>query len=323
MTEARRQRWKLLLAFAIVYIVWGSTYLAIRYAVQTIPPLLMAGSRFLVAGAILFTVSLLRTRVRPNLSHWRTAVVVGFLLLFCSNGGVSIAELRVTSGMAALLITIEPMWIVLLNWLRPGGRAPSMREVAGVVIGFAGVALLLSPQIGSVHGNLAGSDLIWYLLIVATTLTWAAGSLYGIDAPMVADRSMGNGMIMLVGGGMMFFTGLATGEATNFHWQAVSAVSIAGWAYLIVFGSLLAFSAYTYLMSNAPPSKASTYAFVNPVIAVLLGWSVAGEPLDARSVVAIVLVVGAVMLITLGRGPDKPRSKERETAAVETIPESA
>lgn len=323
MTEARRQPWKLLLAFAIVYIVWGSTYLAIRYAVQTIPPLLMAGSRFLVAGTILFTVSLWRTRARPSLNHWRTAVVVGFLLLFCGNGGVSIAETRVTSGMAALLITSEPMWIVLLNWFRPGGRAPSTREVAGVVIGFVGVALLLSPQIGSMHGNLAGSNLIWYLLIVATTLAWAAGSLYGIGAPMVADRSLGNGMIMLVGGGMMFFTGLATGEATNFHWQAVSAVSIAGWAYLIVFGSLLAFSAYTYLMSNAPPSKASTYAFVNPVIAVLLGWGIAGEPLDARSVVAIVIVVSAVMLITLGRGPDKPRSTEREGTTAETIPESA
>lgn len=324
MTEARRQRWKLLLAFAIVYIVWGSTYLAIRYAVQTIPPLLMAGSRFLVAGSILFTVSLFRTRARPNLSHWRTAVVVGFLLLFCANGGVSIAEQKVSSSMAALLITSEPMWIVLLSWLRPGGRAPSTREVAGVVIGFVGVALLLSPQIGSLHGNLAGpNNLIWYLLILGTAITWAAGSLYGIDAPMVADRSLGNGMIMLVGGGMMFFTGLATGEATNFHWQAVSAVSIVGWAYLIVFGSLLAFSAYIYLMSNAPPSKASTYAFVNPVIAVLLGWSVAGEPLDGRSVVAIVIVVSAVMLITLGRGPDKPRPIEREGTAVETIPESA
>jgi drug/metabolite transporter (DMT)-like permease len=322
MTEIRAARWKLLLAFAIVYVVWGSTYLAIRYAVQTIPPLLMAGSRFLVAGTILFTVSLFRTRARPTLSHWRTAVVVGFLLLFCGNGGVSTAEQHVTSGMAALLISAEPMWIVLLNWLRPGGRVPSTREIVGVVIGFAGVALLLSPQIGALIGGVARSDLGWYLLIVLTTLTWAAGSLYGIDAPMVADRSLGNGMIMLVGGGMMFVTGLATGEATRFQWHAVSTVSIVGWAYLIVFGSLVAFSAYTYLMSNAPPAKASTYAFVNPVIAVLLGWSVAGEALDARSAVAIPIIVSAVMLITLGRGPDKPASPERQKPDVETVPES-
>jgi drug/metabolite transporter (DMT)-like permease len=322
MTEVRAARWKLLLAFAVVYIVWGSTYLAIRYAVQTIPPLLMAGSRFLVAGTILFTVSLFRTRVRPKLIHWRTAIVLGFLLLFCSNGAVTVAERRVTSGMAALLITSEPMWIVLLNWLRPGGRAPSTREIAGVVIGFAGVALLLSPQMSALHGGLAGSDLGWYLLIVLTTLTWAAGSLYGIGAPMVADRSLGNGMTMLVGGGMMFVTGLATGEATRFQWHTVSTVSIIGWAYLIVFGSLAAFSAYTYLMSNAAPAKASTYAFVNPVVAVLLGWSVAGEPLDVRSAVAIVIIVGAVMMLTLGQTPRRPNATEREEPEAEVVPES-
>jgi drug/metabolite transporter (DMT)-like permease len=322
MTEVRDARWKLLLAFAIVYIVWGSTYLAIRYAVQTIPPLLMAGSRFLVAGTLLFAVSLLRTSVRPKLIHWRTAVVLGFLLLFCSNGAVTVAEQRITSGMAALLITSEPMWIVLLNWLRVGGRAPSTREIAGVVIGFAGVALLLSPQMSALHGSLAGSNLFWYLLIVLTALTWAAGSLYGIGAPMVADRPMGNGMTMLVGGGMMFFSGLATGEARGFQWHAVSAISIAAWAYLIVFGSLAAFSAYTYLMSNATPAKASTYAFVNPVVAVLLGWSVAGEPLDVRSALAIAIIVGAVMMLTLGQPPRRPESTEREEPEPEIVPDT-
>jgi drug/metabolite transporter (DMT)-like permease len=323
MTEVRAARWKLLLAFAIVYIVWGSTYLGIRYAVQTIPPLLMAGSRFLVAGTILFTVSLFRTRVRPKPIHWRTAVVLGFLLLFCSNGGVTIAEQRVASGMAAMLITSEPMWIVLLNWLRPGGHVPSTREIAGVLIGFAGVALLLWPQMRAMQGGLAGSNLVWYLLIVLTALTWAAGSLYGIGAPMVADRSLGNGMTMLVGGGMMFVTGLATGEATRFQWQAVTAISIIAWAYLIVFGSLVAFSAYTYLMSNAPPAKASTYAFVNPVVAVLLGWSVAGEPLEARSAVAIAIIVGAVMMLTLGQHPHRPGAMQSEEQGTEIVPESA
>ena len=322
MTEIRAARWRLLLAFAVVYIVWGSTYLAIRYAAQTIPPLLMAGSRFLVAGTILFTVSLFRTRVRPKSIHWRTAVVLGFLLLFCSNGAVTVAEQRITSGMAALLITSEPMWIVLLNWLRPSGRAPSTREIAGVVIGFAGVALLLSPQMSALHNGLAGSNLLWYLLIVSTALTWAAGSLYGIAAPMVADRPMGNGMTMLVGGGMMFFTGLATGEANGFQWRAVSAISVAAWAYLIVFGSLAAFSAYTYLMSNAAPAKASTYAFVNPVVAVLLGWSVAGEPLDVRSAAAIAIIVGAVMMLTLGKPPRRPESTEREEPEPEIVPDT-
>lgn len=322
MTEVRAARWKLLVAFAIVYVVWGSTYLGIRYAVETIPPLLMAGSRFLVAGAILFTISLFRTRARPKLIHWRTAVVLGFLLLFCSNGGVTIAEQHVASGMTALLITSEPMWIVLLNWLRPGGRAPSSREIAGVLIGFAGVALLLSPQMSSMHGSLAGSNLGWYLLIVVTALTWAAGSLYGIGAPMVADRSLGNGMTMLVGGGMMFVIGLTTGEATGFHWQAVSAISIFAWGYLIVFGSLAAFSAYTYLMSHATPAKASTYAFVNPVVAILLGWSVAGEPLDMRSAVAITIIVGAVMMLTLGQPAHRPGATDREQPEPGIVPDT-
>lgn len=321
MTASGAARWKLLIAFAIVYVVWGSTYLGIRYAVATIPPLLMAGSRFLVAGSILLAVSLIRTRVRPKPIHWRTAVALGFLLLFCSNGGVSVAEQHITSGMAALLITSEPMWIVLVSWLRPGGRAPSRREFAGVLIGFAGVALLLSPQVARFHGNALGSNLGWYLLVVLTALTWAIGSLYGIGAPMVEDRSMGNGMTMLVGGGMMFLTGLATGEGARFQWHSVSAVSIAAWAYLIVFGSLAAFSAYTYLMSNTTPAKASTYAFVNPVVAVLLGWSVAGEPLDARSGVAIAIIVGAVMMLTLGRGPSKPDATDCEVPDAEIMPE--
>jgi len=295
-------RWQLLLAFGTVYLVWGSTYLGIRYAVTTIPPLLMAGSRFLVAGAILYGISLRRTGIRPKLIHWRTALIIGFLLLLCGNGGVTTAEQVLSSGMAALLVASEPLWIVILNWLRPGGRAPSAREMAGVLLGFGGVALLLAPQFSAHGGGLAGRAPLWAsLLIIGGALAWAAGSLYGIDAPVVQDQPMANGMTMLVGGALQLSAGLGMGEAAQLDFHRISMTSLLAWAYLVLFGSLLAFSAYTFLMRNATPAKASTYAFVNPTVAVLLGWGVAGEQLDGRSAIAIVIIVGAVMLLTLER----------------------
>jgi drug/metabolite transporter (DMT)-like permease len=321
MTKLKPARWQLILAFAIVYLVWGSTYLGIRYAIETIPPLLMAGSRFLFAGTILFVISLWRTKERPKLIHWRTAAIIGFLLLFCGNGGVTIAEQRVASGMAALLITSEPLYIVLLNWLRPRGTRPTKHEIFGVVLGFGGVALLLAPQLNG--AVVAGSNLWGSLLILFAALAWAIGSLYGIRAPSVKDRPMGNGMIMLVGGSLMLLAGFAGGEGAQIHVQQISATSIAAWAYLSLFGSLAAFSAFVFLMQNTTPTKASTYAFVNPIVAVLLGWSIAGEPLDARSLIAIVIIVGAVMLITIfNPKPIAGQTKPAEDVFPEVLAES-
>jgi drug/metabolite transporter (DMT)-like permease len=298
MTEVRNSNWRLILAFATVYLVWGSTYLGIRLAIGSIPPLLMAGARFLAAGAVLFGLRWFQIRERPQLRHWRTATILGFLLLLCGNGGVTLAEQRVASGMAALLVTSEPLWIVVLNWLRPRGTAPTPREIIGVVVGFGGVVLLLAPQLQSASNG----PLLWgSLTILGSALAWAAGSLFGIRAQTVADRPMGNGMTMLAGGALMLAVGLAGGERVAP--QQISMTSLLAWAYLTVFGSLAAFSAYTFLMRNTTPAKASTYAFVNPVVAVLLGWGFAGEPIDARSIAAIVIIAGAVMLLTLNPAP--------------------
>lgn len=313
------KRWQLLLAFGTVYLVWGSTYLAIRYAVATIPPLLMAGSRFLVAGGILYLISLRRIGVRPKPVHWRTALLLGFLLLLCGNGGVTTAERWVPSGMAALLVASEPLWIVILNWLRPGGSAPSARAAAGVLMGFAGVALLLAPQFGvgamAFEGGAPGRAPLWAsLLIIGSALAWAAGSLYGIDAPVLSDQRMANGMTMLAGGVLLLAAGLGGGEAAQLNFHRISTISLVAWAYLVIFGSLAAFSAFMFLMRNAAPAKASTYAFVNPVVAVVLGWSLAGERLDLRSVTAIVIVVGAVTLLTLERS----RSTQIEAPVLHT-----
>ena len=310
MTGNRAVRWQVLVAFAVVYVVWGSTYLGIRYAIESIPPLLMAGTRFLLAGMILFAVRLRQTAERPQLVHWRSALVLGFLLVLCGNGGVTWAEQRITSGMAALLITSEPLWIVVLNGLRPRGRRPSVRELLGVLVGFGGVALLLAPQLTTRAGG-AGGTLLWSsLLVIGSALAWAVGSLYGINAPSAPDRPMQNGMTMLVGGALLLVTGLSSGEGTYSHLQHITLTSAAAWAYLTIFGSLAAFSAYVFLMQNTAPAKASTYAFVNPVVAVLLGWGIAGEPIDVRSGVAIAIIVGAVMLITFGQPAAKPQVQE-------------
>jgi drug/metabolite transporter (DMT)-like permease len=318
-SETRKSRWQLLLAFGIVYLVWGSTYLGIRYAVATIPPLLMAGSRFLVAGGVLFGISLVRTKTRPKLIHWRTALVLGFLLLFCGNGSVTSAEQWIPSGMAALLVSSEPLWIVVLNWLRPGGEAPSVRESAGVLLGFGGVALLLAPQFAASGGG-AGRPTLWAsLLIVGAALAWAAGSLYGIRAQAVEHQPMANGMTMMLGGALMLTAGLGSGEAAGLNLHRISAASMMAWVYLVLFGSLAAFSAYVFLMQNATPAKASTYAFVNPVVAVLLGWGVAGEQMDVRSGAAIVIIVGAVMLLTLDRSRGAVSRKMEEESMSEKL----
>lgn len=305
MSEAKGSRLKLLLAFAIVYIVWGSTYLGIRYAIETIPPMLMAGTRFLAAGLILYAWSALKGAARPRLAEWRTALILGALLILVGNGGVTIAEQHLSSGLAALLVASEPLWLVLLAWAKPGGRAPSRTDVIGLAFGFVGVGLLVAPWEGGAHSNGWG-----VLVVLVAAFSWAAGSIYSTTAPQSASRPMANGMIMMAGGGLQLLAGLARGEAGAVRWEAMSATSLWALAYLALFGSLLAFSAYTYLLSATTPAKASTYAFVNPAVAVLLGWAIAGEPLTLRMVLASVAIVAGVVLLTLGHAGPQPAAQQ-------------
>lgn len=299
-------RWRLLLAFAAVYIVWGSTYLAIRYAIETIPPLLMAGTRFLSAGLLLFAWSLLRGARPPRRREWETAVVLGFLMLLIGNGSVTLAEQRITSGMAALLVGSEPVLLALLVWAQPGGRAPRVPDGIGMALGFAGVALLAAPWDSS-----GGNDPVGVGLVLLSALSWAGGSLYSVHAAKPESQTLANGMTMVAGGSMQMFAGVLHGEAPQVQWESVSAVSIGALLYLTVFGSMVAFSAYNYLLTVTTPAKASTHAFVNPVVAVLLGWAIAGEPLTARSVIAMSGIVAGVMLLTFS----KDRRREPEVRA--------
>jgi len=293
-----------LAAFVALYIIWGSTYLAILFAIETIPPFLMAGIRFLVAGSILYVWGRARGAARPVRREWVAASVVGGLLLLGGNGAVVWAEQRVPSGAAALLVATVPLWMVVLDWLRPGGVRPTGRVVLGLAVGFAGLGLLVGPS------DLGGGsiDVIGALVLVIGSLSWASGSIYARGAKLPSSPLLVNGMEMLAGGVLLVLAGLVTGEASALNLAAVSGRSLAALAYLVVFGSLIGYSAYTYLLGATTPARVSTYAYVNPVVAVFLGWALAGEPLTPRVLVATAVILGAVALITLSRSPGAART---------------
>lgn len=290
----------LIAAFAAVYIFWGSTYLAIKYAIETIPPFLMAGSRFVIAGVILLTwARFTKDYEKPKAAHWRTAFIIGTLLLLGGNGGVVFAERHISSSLAALLVAVEPFWVVLLSWLWLGNKRPSLKVVAGLLAGFLGVWLLISGHPAESGSNSSDSmRLIGSFVVVAATMCWALGSVYGLKALVPKSSIQSAGMQMLSGGIVLLVFSLFTGDWQQFDLARVSSNSIFGVIYLIVFGSLLGFTAYSWLLKNAAPSMVATYAYVNPVIAVILGWLIAGETFSGQMLIGAGVVVGSVVLIT-------------------------
>jgi drug/metabolite transporter (DMT)-like permease len=294
-TSTKATRSQILIAFAAVYIVWGSTYLAIRFAIETLPPALMVGTRFLAAGGIMYIWLRLRGAEAPKAIHWRSAVILGILMPVFGTGVVVWAEKRVPSGTAALLVAVEPLWIVLLQWLRPDGKRPKAAVIGGVALGLAGLYLLVDTGSEKSHGSLFAQGV---LLLAA--LSWAVGSLYSRSAPQAKAKFLGTAMEMLVAGVVLISLGLVTGEASHFSFGAPSAKSWLSLLYLIMFGSIIAYTAYVWLLRTVTPTLVSTYAFVNPVVAVFLGWAFASEPLNARMIAAAAIIVGAVALITMG-----------------------
>jgi drug/metabolite transporter (DMT)-like permease len=285
-------------AFASVYIIWGSTYLAIRYALESLPPLLMAGARHTLAGAILYALLRATGTARPQRIQWRSAAVIGALLLLIGNGGVCWAEQTVPSGLAALLVTTVPIWMVLLNWFRREGVRPGIMEIGGVVLGLLGVMILIGSE------NLAGgapTNRMGAVVLIAASLSWAIGSIYSRQAPLPQSPLMVTAMQMLCGGVLLLLSGAASGEGAKLELENVSLRSLVSLGYLTVFGSLVAFSAYVWLLRVSTPAKVSTYAFVNPVVAVALGFVFAGEPLTPRTMGAAAVIVTAVVLITRRR----------------------
>ena len=304
----------LIAAFACVYIFWGSTYLAIKYAIETLPPFLMAGMRFTIAGAILLAIAKFsKDYETPKLVHWKTSLIVGTLLLLGGNGGVVFAEKYISSSLAALLVATEPFWIVLLSWLWLKKSRPNLKVVGGLLLGFFGVYLLIGGQ----HAGGANADgsmrLFGTLAVIAAAMCWATGSIYGLRSPVPKSAILTSGMQMLCGGLVLFVVSLFTGEALKFNFAEVSSASWLGLIYLIIFGSLVSFTAYSWLLKNAQPAMVATYAYVNPVIAVLLGWLIAGESFTTQMLVGAGVIVGSVALITSNK-KDKTESEQTETA---------
>jgi drug/metabolite transporter (DMT)-like permease len=311
--------WRVVAAFAAVYIIWGSTYLAIRWAIETLPPFLMAGIRFVIAGGLIYAWVRLRGGPRPGWLNWRAAFVVGGLLLLGGNGMVVVAEQWVPSGLTALLIATTPLWMVLLDWAQRGVR-PGLGVAFGLVVGLVGIVLLIGPDQVMTQGtniHLGGA-----LLILGASVSWAVGSIYSRRAALPASPLLATGMEMLGGGILLLLAGTLAGEWPRLNVAAISLRSGLALAFLIIFGSLVAFTAYVWLLKNVSAGRVSTYAYVNPVVAVFLGWALASEPLTTRTLIAAAVIVAAVAIITTYRAREpRPAAQAKPApAATNTVP---
>jgi drug/metabolite transporter (DMT)-like permease len=290
---------KIWLALLALYIVWGSTYLGIRFAVETIPPFLHASLRFLISGVILYLWRRAAGDPAPTLGNWKSTAIVGTALLLGGNGFVAWAEQTVPSGIAALMITTSPFWLVLFEALRAGGTKPTGQAVLGLIVGFAGVFILVGPA--EIAGTEGGFDTFGIILLLLAPLFWSMGSIYAKGADMPKSTLLSTGMQMLTGAAALFLVSMVKGELNGFSLGLVSARSWLALAYLIAFGSLIGFVSYGWLLHNAPVSLMSTYAYVNPVVAVLLGNWLADEPLNGRILMAAAIIIGSVVLINSAR----------------------
>ena len=319
---------KLAGALGIVYVVWGSTYLGMAVADRTLPPLLMLSMRFLVAGALLYAFAARRGELaqRPGRREWRAAGIVGAALLVLDTGGVAWAVQRVPSGTAALIVASVPLFMAVIDRVCFGIRLP-LGAVAGIATGLVGVAILAGP---SGHVDLLGAAVLLF-----ASFAWAAGSAYARVAPLPRGPLAAAALQMLTAGGLLGVLGAATGEAGRLHPSQVSAASLGALLFLIVFGSLVAFTAYGWLLRNAPTPLLSTYAYVNPAVAVLLGWAFVGERVGGREIAAGLVVLSSVAMLMLAREareappatpesqPDYIRSKDAQAQEFRDVPRLA
>jgi drug/metabolite transporter (DMT)-like permease len=287
-------------AFAIVYIVWGSTYLGIRFAIDSMPPLLMAGSRYFLAGLLLYGFMRLRGAPAPTLRGWGHALLIGICLLTFGNGGVTLGEQYIPSGLTALLVAVVPLFLAVLGWLSGLSGRPTPRVALGLLIGLAGVYLVARTP-GVSHVAQPGHESLGLALVMAAALMWAVGSLYAKKHQPATSPFVAGGMQMMCGGLLMLVIGLGRGEAQGFSLAAVTTQSWLAYAYLVTLGSIVAFSAYIWLLQAVEPALAGTNSFVNPVVAVLLGWALAGEQLNLPMLAGAALIVVAVVLVVLGK----------------------
>lgn len=301
-------------AFAAIYFIWGSVYLAVQTAVTALPPFLMVGVRMAFAGLLLYVWARSKGAERPAAVHWRAAAVLGFLIVVMGSAGVAWAQKRgVPSGLTALLIATETFWIILLDWLLHAGHRPTLRVIIGMLMGFAGAALLVAPGRWAGNVNPVGA-----LVILMGTVAWASGSLYSRTVPQPRSLLLAIGMQMFAGGSSAMVVGSLLGEWQQLNLATVTPAAWVAFFYLLIFATLITFPAYIWLLRVVPAARVSTYAYVNPVVALFLGWLVANEPLGPRSVAAAaMIVVSVVIVISAGSGAKKAGvvASERVTPA--------
>jgi len=290
-------RVRLVVAYLSLFIVWGSTYLAIRIGVMDIPPALLAGMRFLVSGSILVGAGRFGNRPFPSTSTgWRHLAVIGLFLLVGGNGLVVWAEQWVPSGLAALIVATVPLFMSSIDAVIPGGHRLSGLGWVGILIGFGGVVVLVSPSLGILSGEQI--DIGGIIGLVCASFFWSTGSIYSKRHPVGGDIFVNTGIQMLAGGLVLTAIGLAAGEWASIRWTTSGVLAV---VYLILFGSIVGFTAYAYLLRHVPAAKASTYAYVNPIVAVILGALILAEPVDFRTVIATAVILGGVAIVQLAR----------------------
>ncbi len=296
MDKKTPSRYQLIAAFASVYIIWGSTYLAIKFAIVSFPPFLMAGFRFLISSLIIFAIARFFSKEKIKLSFWKDSFIIGGALLLGGNGGVVWAEQYVPSGLTALIVATVPIWMVLFDWMHPHGNKPTLKIVIGLVLGFVGLLIMISPTsiFQGEHVNPLGA-----VALLIATCSWAAGSVYSRRADLPKSKFLTVAMEMFAGGTLLVLAGTITGEWNSFHFANVTSSSVSAFFYLIAFGSVIGFTSYIWLLDAAGPARASTYAYVNPVIAVFLGWIIGGEEITSRVLfAALFIILGVVFIIT-------------------------
>ncbi len=302
---------RLALAFVAIYVIWGSTYLAIRYAVETIPPLVTAGIRHSIAGSILLAWAWWRG-FRPTRSQWVAGFALGALFFLIGHGSLHWAEQYVGSGLAALLIATEPMFILVLAWMM-GRQKISLLSALGLGLGVAGVAMLMGAEL-----SLKGSSLWGLLAVLLGSLSWSLGVVVSPRLKLPSDALGRTALPTLCGALMLLIAAGITGEFHQTHWASISLRSVFGLGYLITFGSVVAFTAYIWLLQRVPPALVATHTYANPVVAVILGWLLAHEPLTMRVVLASIAILGAIVLIRRGERAVVGKSAEAVSQVAET-----
>ena len=305
---------KIWIALIALYIVWGSTYLGIKVAIETIPPFFHGAVRFLVSGLIIVLWQKAAGQKMPTRKQWTSTFIIGTLLLLGGNGLVSWAEQFIPSGVAALIIASVPLSLVILEALRPGGVKPTWQAIVGLVIGFIGIFILAGPA--EISGSATDLNPFGVTALLSATILWAAGSIYSKNADLPKSSLMTTGAEMLMGSIGLFVVSLLTGELNGWNPADVSGRSLVGLVYLITVGSIIGFGSYIWLLANAPISLVATYAYVNPIVAVILGYFFGNEALEPRIYLASAIIIGAVIFIN-SRG--KPQvQKEAEEVRVES-----